>query len=178
MVLARLQLRDDGQWQMADWRVLPNRQQYEKNWMPFVDAGELRFIHSMDPICVLDESGSLVSETPVSIVATDIRGGTNLLPFDGGWLCVTHEFAWINRKRRYSHRFVWLDRDLQPRKLTRRFYFFLEQSEFAMGLVAHPQRPTLLASFGANNAESWIAELSPIELRQALNPIDRYRLEC
>jgi predicted O-methyltransferase YrrM len=177
MVLARIDQSPQGRPILTDWRVLPSGMplQWEKNWMPQVVDHELRFVYSLDPIRVLSESGeTLFQETPV-IAVENFRGGSQAIPFDGGWLMIIHEWQVVGTRRHYFHRFVWLDENNRLRRLSRRFFFRRIASEFAAGLAWHASGDRLVISFGTDDHDPALAVVDAREVRTSLLEIARHR---
>jgi glycosyltransferase involved in cell wall biosynthesis len=141
----------------------------EKNWMPFVDEGRLRFIYRCDPTRIVDERGATLSEeSKLTFAADNFSGGSQLIPFLGGWLALVHEAiaSPIDGKRCYQHRFVWFDEKLTPTRVSRRFFFNANnQIEFAAGLCWHPDGRCLVVSYGIKDREAWLATIEADEVR-------------
>ena len=169
MVLARIEFAKTGA-VAADWRVLKpgGEQRHEKNWMPRVVDERLEFIYGLDPVRVLDDSARTVRQLKPEGALEHLRGGSQAMPFDGGWLLLTHEVVLINERRNYLHRFVWLDADDQVRRLTEPFVFLSRGIEFAAGLAWHEDGQTLIVSFGARDSEAWTATVAGADVRAAL----------
>lgn len=177
MVFARIAQTPDGKSLLTDWRVLGSGMpmRWEKNWMPQVTGDELQFIYSLDPTRILSESGEvLVQETP-SVATENLRGGSQAIPFDGGWLMVVHEWQVQDTRRHYFHRFVWLDEDNRLSRLSRRFFFKQIASEFASGLAWHVTGDRLVVSFGIDDHEPTLAVVDAQDIRATLFEVDRHR---
>jgi glycosyltransferase involved in cell wall biosynthesis len=174
-VLARIERRDDGSHILTDWRVISPAGQHEKNWMPQVDGDTLRLIYSCDPTRLMDEYGKLVAEIESPIAADWFRGGSQAIPFDGGWLALVHEARVANNKRYYLHNFVWFDETNTLKAFSRRFFFHENAIEFAAGMAWHPDGKRLLISFGVVDTQSWIATVDPADVRRLLHDLDGLR---
>jgi len=124
MVLARISKDPQGHSVFTDWRILASGRapQWEKNWMPQVVGDELRFIYSVDPTRVLSESGEVLCDENVPIAVENFRGGSQAIPFDGGWLMLIHEWELAGTRRNYFHRFIWLDSRNRLARVSRRFF--------------------------------------------------------
>lgn len=180
-VVARI---DEGNGcRLADWRVLNpgGARVHEKNWMPRVepaktgtDRDELQFFYLCDPTRVLDERANIVSESLPPVSAQRFRGGTQLIPFDNGWLALIHEVQWrpAENRRFYFHRFVWFDDANSLGKVSRPFYFNRKGIEFAAGLAWHPDEKRLLISYGVADSQSWIATVDAVDVLALLEPSD------
>lgn len=145
---------------------------HQKNWMPL--AGErLRFVHACGPTVVLDASagdGTVVVESGVDpgVAIDHWRGGSPLLPFDGGHLALVHESHHTPAGREYVHRFVAFDARVVPVAATDAFVFRERGIEFAAGLDCAPDGRTLVASFGSNDAAAFLACVPADQVRARL----------
>ncbi|MGY4473601.1 FkbM family methyltransferase [Bradyrhizobium sp. USDA 3364] len=176
-VLARLEPEGECTYRLVDWRKLeadgPKR--HEKNWMPQVQGVDLRFIYLCDPTRVVTSDGHTIQEDVPDISADGFRGGSQLVPFDGGWLAVIHEVPHAEQRRFYFHRFVWFNRSNHLVGVSRSFYFNRRGVEFAVGLAWHPDQERLLISFGVADSESWIATVGASDIRAALERTSEIR---
>jgi tetratricopeptide (TPR) repeat protein len=172
--LLRLESSDSEEINAADWRVLmpEGEARHEKNWMPFVEGDELRFLYSCDPTRVLNEHGKTIVETEPSLFGKAFRGGSQLVRFDDGWLALVHQVEYPQAKREYWHRFVWLDDSLRLRKVSRPFYFNERGVEFVAGLALASDDETLVISYGVNDSESWLARVTNSDVRASLRSVD------
>ena len=102
---------------VADLHVLSDGASHEKNWMPVLDGeGEpFRFVYGCHPTVVMrfDGPGHPIQPEvirPAPLIARRFRGGSNVIPFDGGHLCLVHEVSHFSDGIRiYIHRWVWFD---------------------------------------------------------------------
>jgi hypothetical protein len=156
-LIARLDLDEAGNVKLAT--VQPSNQLHEKNWMPVSVGGRFTYIYSLDPTCILP--GPL-RESPLAL--EHLRGGA-AVPFDGGYLCVTHENIETDRGRIYLHRFVWLDAQFRVTAVSRSWVFAHYGIEFCAGIVAL-NGDRLVLSYGIGDREAWIAETDAQEVRE------------
>ncbi len=148
---------------------------HEKNWMPVTSDGdaELRFVHSCSPTVILhyDESGSVSPELiqPAPRIARRFSGGTQLIPIEGGHLCLIHEAVrYPNGDRFYIHRWIGFDINWQISRLSPPFVFHDRGVEFAAGLARRGD--DLVISYGVWDREAWIATLRFDEVLSLLAP--------
>jgi LPS sulfotransferase NodH/glycosyltransferase involved in cell wall biosynthesis len=169
--IARLAFAADGSCRLADWRMLRPQapRQAQKNWMPRVDGDALQLVYNCDPTRILDDHARLVGETAPPIAADGFRGGSQLIPFDGGWLALVHEVSLRGAERLYHHRFVWFDAATRLARLSRPFFLARHGIEFAAGLAWHPDSRRLVLSFGVEDRESWLATVAGEEVRAILD---------
>jgi glycosyltransferase involved in cell wall biosynthesis len=146
----------------------------QKNWMPAVDGECLFLIYLCDPTIVLryDPVAERLREhaTHIPTVALEhLRGGSQAIRFDEGWLCLTHEVIAIDAThRRYLHRFVLFDRTFHVVALTEPFRFGDNSVEFAAGLAHDRARDVLLVSYGVQDCKAMVATLDATAVRQGL----------
>lgn len=149
---------------------------HQKNWMPFVDGEGVGFLYACDPITVLrwdPRSGqsALWRQQDVPYALDHQRGSSGAIPWDGGWLLVTHEVSYPAGQRTYLHRFLWLDANFSLRALSEAFTFCHLGIEFCCGLTAYPGPDQLLLSFGVEDHEAWLVAVSADQVRRALRRI-------
>jgi hypothetical protein len=160
----------------SDLRVLALSvsQEHEKNWMP-CGAGWVYGCSANGHIVTVDQDPDMAGgwqlrqreKSPP--VATEFRGGSQLVPYAGGWLCVVHEVAHASQ-RVYLHRFVWFDNSMRLRRVSPAFCFRERMAiEFAAGIVVMGER--VLVSFGVRDAEAWLVELTGVDVWRLLQPV-------
>jgi glycosyltransferase involved in cell wall biosynthesis len=144
--------------------------QTQKNWMPVTDR-PWSFVYSCDPTVVIERRSPATVETHRSTPAeclADLRGGSQVIPFEDGWLALTHEVAW-RPERVYLHRFVRFDADFRVTAVTDPFYFEHVGIEFCAGLARDGER--LVASYGVDDARAALAFVDPAAVTRALRPL-------
>lgn len=163
---------------VAGLRVLDGleTQLHEKNWMPIEDRGGWLYAANKDGYTVTvdpdpDMPGGyqICRRRAAPQIASEFRGGSQLVPFRGGWLCLIHETAHLPHGRAYEHRFVWFDHGLGLAKMSPLFAFRERQAiEFAAGLAVMGDR--LVASLGVRDAEAWLVEIAAEDVWRLLSP--------
>lgn len=138
-------------------------QAHEKNWMPF--AGRPGWVYAVnhdgyattvDVDQAIPGAFSVCRRGPAPAIARRFRGGSQLIPFDGGWLGLIHEVS-HQAERIYEHRWIWLDAAASLRRMSPPFAFRETRAiEFAAGLAQAGDR--LVAAFGVRDAEAWLVE--------------------
>jgi hypothetical protein len=141
----------------------------QKNWMPIL--GSSKIVYSGLPTVVLDLNGSEPALVRGSLndlphANRHLRGGSQLVPFDGGYLCMAHDVTWSGTYRTYLHRFVWFDGDLAVRKMSDLFYFENRGIEYCCGLAFDGMR--LVASYSMNDSNANLATFDPDRVRASL----------
>jgi hypothetical protein len=171
--LAVLELGNDGE--LAASHIQP-ASQFEKNWMPCVTSdGRLRLVYRVAPLVVMnyDDDAHTLKPTPAEAAklaglapmktGDGPRGGSQLAPYEGGYLAVIHERP--NDKIHYVHRFVRFDADLTKAQVGPPFIFEHLGIEFCAGLVQHGQTRQWILSFGSEDKAAKLAVVSEETLR-------------
>jgi len=154
-------------------------QEHEKNWMPFMgDRGGWLYaanhddhVVTVDPTPAIPGGYQIARRSRSPILARRFRGGSQLVPYYGGWLGLIHEVAWLDGSHRaYEHRWVWLDHDLRLDRISPWFSFREPRAiEFAAGLAEHGDQ--LVVSYGVRDAEAWICSVDADDIWQLLSPV-------
>ncbi len=91
-----------------------------------------------------------------------VRGGSNLIPYEDGYISIGHKTYIPNLQdgagRYYSNVFIKYDKLFNIDKISNEFLFEGYQIEFATGLVE--QENKFIASYGLNDCESRLAILT------------------
>lgn len=149
------------------------RDKTQKNWMPVI-GHRGRFLYLCDPTITIDvdpfdgKPTVEVARHQPSRCLTGFRGSSQLIPYEDGWLCVTHEVTW-RPERVYLHRFVRFDSSYRITEISEPFYFQHIGIEFCAGLTLDGDR--LVASYGVNDASAHLAFFSPEAVNRALRGI-------
>lgn len=150
--------------------------EHEKNWMPIDGRGGwLYACSSRGHVVTVDQDQTLaggwqmVRRSPAPTIAGEFRGGSQLVPFRGGWLAVIHEVAYLDQWRVYEHRLVWFDAALRLAGVSQPFAFREKRAiEFAAGLARLAGQ--VVISFGVRDAEAWLVTLAEEEAWRLLSP--------
>ena len=150
----------------------------EKNWMPVVDSAGLRFVYSTQPLRVVpyDSVRHTVSHGLVTQPMSDIRGSSQLVPYEGGWLAVVHErkqptrndlnhhcaYHWC-RGAHYTHRFARFSEDLSRVTIGSSWMFKHEGIEFCCGLTRWDG--DWILSFGFEDRQACLAHVLDTTMR-------------
>jgi glycosyltransferase involved in cell wall biosynthesis/predicted GH43/DUF377 family glycosyl hydrolase len=161
----------------ADWHIektsilsSPDEWRHEKNWIPLVADDQLLLIYSTDPLVIFrcdTETGKLekISDTKASATNSfrldHLRGGSQAISIDDGWLYVTHEVidGVGEHNRAYLHRFVFLDKHLKLKGVSDPFVFIKSGTEFCAGMVLDSSRARLLLSFGQEDQSALVMSI-------------------
>lgn len=154
-----------GSLALENWRLLQHPPRTcEKNWCPIegTPGYQYRLGH------IVDGQGNTIHKSNPELFTDTLSGGSQLIPFNGGWLTVVHEARPTpgNGKRYYMHRFAWMDHEFNLIKLSIPFVFHAREIEFAMGLVAKDDK--FVISYGRRDCEAWLATVDREDVRKML----------
>lgn len=143
----------------------PGRQ--EKNWIPVPGQSSTSAIYMFDPFTVLDcdmDTGK-TAETFKQFQKYnlgDLRGSSGVIPYQDGYLTITHQITIYHNRRYYFHRFVYFEvceGRYTIHSITYPFYFLEKEIEFCSGLCENPKRDTFLITFGLKDREAHLIEV-------------------
>lgn len=145
--------------------IRPNKPQvHEKNWMPFPVGNSLKFVYQLGQIIDLEGEIGIASPT-----IEGLRGSSQVIPHQSGWLAIVHEArVKPDGQRYYNHRFVWMDIRGRLRKVSRPFYLHDKQIEFVAGLAKNPYDGNFVISYGVRDCEAWVATVNSNEIEWVL----------
>lgn len=115
----------------------------EKNWMPILDK-PFQYIKWTNPTELVETfidtctSKTLKLSNSVSL-PRDIRGGSQVIPFEDGYLALAHEVDLFKspegrKDSIYYHRFIYWDKDFNLSKVSGEFHFLDGHVEFSVGM--------------------------------------------
>ena len=168
--IALLQLDEDGAVVHAEPLRGPWSVHAQKNWMPIVDAKSdgMKFIYAtslngdvgstmiFDLIEASDPDASprYSIQPPSGAVFGHgrLRGGSQAVRVESGWIFCVHDVAFPGSGRMYLHRFVFIDDQFQLVSMTDPFYFEKLGIEFCAGLALVDGK--LVASYAVNDGSA------------------------
>lgn len=166
MELCEIDVQKDAVKEITRFRIPPpqNPDSYcEKNWMPFIDLPyhyvkwcNPTEIVKVDPVSGTCETVYLGKYMPFF---RDFRGGSQVIPFDDGYLALVHEVNLFNdevgrKDGNYYHRFLYWDKNFNLTKYSDDFTFMGGSIEFAVGMCKFDN--DILISFGFLDNASYV----------------------
>lgn len=172
MELSEIEISKKGVKEINRYRIEPpnNPNSYcEKNWMPVIDM-PFHFVKWANPTEVVKvdihtgTSQTIVLKNGVT-QNQNFRGGSHVIPFKGGRMCIIHEVdLWKNKLQqkdaKYTHRFVVWDNDWNIKHISEPFSFMDGEIEFCTGLTEYNNN--LLITFGFQDNAAYLLKM-PIE---------------
>lgn len=165
MELSEIEYTKDGVTEVARYRIEPpgDWSYCEKNWMPVIDK-PFHFVKWSNPAEVVKVNLETLSSERVNDVTSyvevprDLRGSSDVIPFEDGYMAITHEVDfWHNEAGRkdaiYYHRFVIWDKDWNIKHITPEFKFMDAKIEFCCGLAEY--KGEYIITFGYQDNTSY-----------------------
>jgi hypothetical protein len=182
MELSELEINSDNVKEIKRNRIeVPDKTSYcEKNWMPIKDK-PFHFIKWTNPTEVVKvdltkniSESIYLSEKKIE-VESDLRGGSNIIPWGNSYVAIVHECDFISQNINgfkdadYYHRFVIWNRDFSIKKISGPFNFMTGKIEFCIGLEIIDDSVYIAYSFHDNG--SYIVKFNINILEKIINEI-------
>jgi predicted GH43/DUF377 family glycosyl hydrolase len=145
----------------------PDNEYCNKNWMPILDKPYHFVKWTNGTEVVVFDPNELTTKTVIKKNwinhPKDMRGGSHVLPFQDGYLCLVHETdlykSEAGRKdATYRHRFVVWDSDWNIKRVSPEFSFLGAKIEFACGMAKYNN--DYLITFGFQDNAAYILKLN------------------
>lgn len=149
-------------------RMIDRDRDHEKNWMPILD-GSARFMYRCDEI--VDDTGKTIQKYDLTIDVGTLAGGSQVVPFSGGYLAAVHEARNIpgQQTRYYAHRWVWFDKDLKLELVSPPFGLNEKGIEYIIGLHVEPVLEHVYISYGFKDREPRLGIVSIPDVERMLS---------
>ena len=147
MELTEVQFKDNVYTEVSRSRIEPpfSGSYCEKNWMPIVDK-DYHYLKWSNPVEVVQAVPKTLSSNQVFLssktykLPRDLRGGSQVIPFEDGYIAITHEVDLFYQKgehkdAQYYHRFIFLDKEFNLIKVSEEFKFMDGRIEFCCGMI-------------------------------------------
>lgn len=142
----------------------PNKNRYEKNWLPLVRHNNLYMIYSYDPFIIFHVAKNGLYKVVINknqeFDLSQFRGSAAPISFKEGYLLVVHEIKppIIPKtvETHYYHRFVYLDSNLNIQKISNRFTFKDQPIEYVCGMTLDHSNQTVILSLGIWDREAYL----------------------
>ncbi len=155
----------------------PDPYRCEKNWLPFIKDETLYLIYGYEPFQVFKpnlKTGEyeIACEYSSNHDFTAFRGSAPPIPFDQGYLMVSHEVVLREDYTRcYLHRFAYLDSHFTLQKVSKPFTFLHQGIEFCCGMTSDHQNSNMILSVGIEDREAYLCIINMDTIRSLLEPL-------
>lgn len=151
----------------------------QKNWLPFRHNGELLYVYSFSPFKICDSEGKVRVEVDTAsnkhaLSLHEYRGSagpaawTSAAHPNEAYLCVMHKVYIGGDGRRYYHRFMTLDNDLKPSRVSCWVRFTKERVEYWSGITPSLEGDSYWVTYGTRDSEAYAAELKTEDIEATL----------
>lgn len=159
----------------------PDRNSYcEKNWMPILDR-PFEFVKWTNPTEIVkadleknDSTQQHLSGKTISI-ERDLRGGSQVIKWNDGWLAITHELIMKSHENPFNHkdacylsRFVYWDSEWSIKKTSPPFSFLDGRIEFTTGMD-HLNEENVIITFGMSDSSAFTVRMTKSLIEKLLN---------
>jgi predicted GH43/DUF377 family glycosyl hydrolase len=179
MELSELEFSDNEVKEISRFRIPApgNDSSYcEKNWMPVLDQ-PFTFVKWTNPTEVVyaDVKNKTCTTTHIGkaiIREKDLRGGSQVIPFEEGYLALNHETTLYTseagrKDATYRHRFTYWDKNWNILKISKEFAFMNCKIEFACGMAEY--KDDILITFGVQDNSSFILKTPKQIIEEVFN---------
>jgi len=146
----------------------------QKNWMPILGHPDV-FVYLCDPTTVIHAApGGTVERlrrtASLRQNLTELRGGSQLVPHQDGWISIVHEVIYVAAPTRYLylHRFVKFSSRFEIQTVSELFYLERKGVEAVIGLARDGDR--LVASYAVRDAQVGLAFFDVRAVDRILTP--------
>ena len=158
---------------VVEWHLLPSPagSQKEKNWMPWVDGGRLRWIYWVDPMQVLTYRDGKISLKRLGRYGCleNWAGSSSLVRYRDNWLGVIHLRRDWRHVSCFEHRLVELSDDFEIQRMSPAFTLEGTDVEYCAGLCVTESHAIL--SYGVRDREARIMRLNLSDVEALLRPL-------
>jgi hypothetical protein len=144
----------------------------QKNWLPFMWRGQEAFVYKINPFQVFTVKGyqKLVDWSPAAkcgITFDNLRGSAPPVAWRSAtwpreaFILVVH-FCYYgagDEGRRYYHRFMTLNDDLTPSRMSRIFSLCDDKIQYVAGMCPTIDGKGFVLTYGVGDSQAWAAEV-------------------
>lgn len=139
----------------------------QKNWMPFIWKGEEAIVYKINPFTVYTMKGkNLMTWTAKNGFTFDgFRGSAPPVAWKSAaypneeLILVCHFSFYGGEGRRYYHRFITVNNDLTPSRLSRVFTLTDDAIQYVSGMCVSLLEGHYVVTYGINDSQAWAIEV-------------------
>ena len=150
----------------------------QKNWLPFIWKGQEVYVYHLNPFRIFTMKGELISSwsSKKGLTFDGLRGSAPPVPWNSKTMpkecliLVTHFSCYGPEGRRYYHRFLTLDGDLQPSRLSKAFVISEgdEAIQYVSGMCESLRTGKYIITYGVNDCNAFASEVEISTIEDAL----------
>jgi hypothetical protein len=179
MELCEIEVREDSVVEVDRFRIPPpnDPNSYcEKNWMPILDR-PYHYVKWSNPTEVVEVNPETGQSKTISLgqwndLPRDLRGGSQVIPWRGYYIAITHEVDLFNsevgrKDAVYYHRIIIWDRDFNLIQWSKEFSLMSGHVEFCIGLSQRGD--DFLMTFGFQDNAAYLLKFPERTIMEVLN---------
>lgn len=149
----------------------------QKNWLPFLWKGEEAYVYNMNPFRIFSMKGALLSawSSKKGVSFDGLRGSAPPVPWKSTvmssecLILVSHYSFYGPDGRRYYHRFITLDNDLKPSRLSKTFTIANDEAiQYVSGMCESLNTGKYIITYGVNDCNAFAAEVDIKTIEESL----------
>ena len=150
----------------------------QKNWLPFNWKGREYFIYHLNPFCIYNMNNEIVTtwNSKIGVSFDGLRGSAPPVPWSSptmpkeALILIAHYSFYGGEGRRYYHRFLTLDSDLQPCRLSKTFTISPgdEAIQYVSGMCESLNSGAYIITYGVNDSSAFASEIDKKIIEEAL----------
>lgn len=149
----------------------------QKNWLPFLWKTQELYVYHLNPFRVFTMKGELVSSwsSKNGVSFDGLRGSAPPIPWSSSvmpkesLILIAHYSYYGGEGRRYYHRFLTLDSDLQPSRLSKTFIIAGDEAiQYVSGMCESLNANAYIITYGINDSSAFAAEVDKKSIEESL----------
>ena len=152
----------------------------QKNWLPFrrEEDNKLCYIYSFTPLRICDEDGKDIVRVDTSNLKgfnlKEWRGSAGPVAWQSeefpeeAYLCVMHKVQIGGDGRWYYHRFITLDKDFKPSRVSALVRMTRERVEYVSGMCKKHNEDAYYITYGVKDSEAYLASMDKGDIEELM----------
>ena len=148
----------------------------QKNWLPFMWKGEEAFVYRINPFSIFTMKGyrQLSQWSSKNGITFDgLRGSAPPIQWSSKiakecLVLIAHFSHYGGEGRKYYHRFITLDTDLQPTRISRVFTVSDDAIQYISGMCKSLNPDKYIITYGINDCQAWAIEVDAAAIDESL----------
>lgn len=150
---------------------------WSKNWLPFSVDNNIYFICDYNPFTIIkfnleNYDHEIFIQKDYGDQFSGFRGSAPPIEFDNGYIFIVHEKCARGDGLYYTHRFIYMDKKFEIKKMSKPFYFKNTGLEFCCGLTLNHEDNKVIVSIGLWDREAYLCIFDKIYINSLLEDLD------
>jgi len=162
---------ETGQIKHLKW--LDSGSNVEKNWLPVptsVRTDSVDIIYSMNPTKVIHVTPAVawLKSSHPEVPGGFLRGSASPIPWEEGYLAITHQVARYDLVKNYYHRWILLDEEFRIVRMSPLWVLEGYGVEFVRSMTQSHRDGCVWLGVGIGDREAWLYEVEMETIREML----------